>query len=80
MHAHHVCALGGMKRALGLLYVELRTAVSHHVGAGNSVLPGPLQEQVLLTSVQPAKVTLVKFSPNDGWSPATQCERSAEPE
>ena len=48
----HVCglyvysALGGQKRTLDPLELELRTVVNDHVGAGNSLTP--LQEQPVL--------------------------------
>lgn len=35
MHHVHAGSLGGQKRALNSLELELQAVVSHHVGAGN---------------------------------------------
>jgi hypothetical protein len=53
MYGHHMsCALGGQKKVLALLELDLKLGVSYRIGSWESDL-GPLQEQQVLSIPEP---------------------------
>lgn len=52
--------LGGQKRALFSLELELQKVLSHHVGTGNLILVF-VEEQVLVASVPPLQLSVSSF-------------------